>query len=482
MPCCELEGFGIVQAKQSNLQNTVVSQVERINQLIRESIAEHHHDPRHSVQLAQEALESAQRIGDQEAIMGALNASGTAHFLSADYDVAISDLTRALELARGISNQRLKASCLNSLGNCYHRLGELELALAYYQDFMSIVQDLHDARGQAVALTNLGLIYNELQDQDSALRCQREAYEKMLTCGEFYVTAKLNEGVVLNSLGRFEEAIEVYQVALGLARAQENRLDEMRLLCNTAESYSQLGQMERAFEHLEFVLSLARRIDAPHQEAHALLTFGAAWRKAGDLVLAQEYFAQAVSLTEKIGQKRFMIEAHRALSEVLEERQLHAAALLHHKQFSTLESALYRSTSEQRGRALLARLEVEKARFDAEVHRLTNVELARINVELEQANTALRNTLQALGFEGVKGATFAKDWDQNCPLSARELQVLQLMASGQNNRAIGLILGISNATSRFHVSSILSKLGVTNRTQAVAIGLQQGWLGPVSRN
>ena len=55
----------------------------------------------------------------------------------------------------------------------------------------------------------------------------------------------------------------------------------------------------------------------------------------------------------------------------------------------------------------------------------------------------------------------------------RQLQVLKLMIQGLNNTQIGKILCISSYTARFHVSEILNKLGVSNRTEAVALALRQ---------
>ena len=62
------------------------------------------------------------------------------------------------------------------------------------------------------------------------------------------------------------------------------------------------------------------------------------------------------------------------------------------------------------------------------------------------------------------------------PLTERELEVLGLLSRGLANKQIAMTLGISEHTVKFHVSSIYSKLSVTNRTEAVREGLRGGWI------
>ena len=62
------------------------------------------------------------------------------------------------------------------------------------------------------------------------------------------------------------------------------------------------------------------------------------------------------------------------------------------------------------------------------------------------------------------------------PLTERESEVLGLVAKGLANKQIAVALGISEHTVKFHVSSIYSKLNVTNRTEAVREGLRGGWV------
>ena len=60
------------------------------------------------------------------------------------------------------------------------------------------------------------------------------------------------------------------------------------------------------------------------------------------------------------------------------------------------------------------------------------------------------------------------------PLTEREIEVLNLLAQGMPNKEIAAHLIISERTAKFHVSSIMGKLGATNRTEAVSLAAQRG--------
>jgi DNA-binding NarL/FixJ family response regulator len=60
------------------------------------------------------------------------------------------------------------------------------------------------------------------------------------------------------------------------------------------------------------------------------------------------------------------------------------------------------------------------------------------------------------------------------PLTARELQVLQLVAQGLPNKGIARALHISENTAKFHVASLCGKLGASSRTEAVTLAARRG--------
>jgi DNA-binding NarL/FixJ family response regulator len=62
------------------------------------------------------------------------------------------------------------------------------------------------------------------------------------------------------------------------------------------------------------------------------------------------------------------------------------------------------------------------------------------------------------------------------PLSGREMEVLACVTQGMSNKEIATMLGISHQTVKNHVTAILRKLGVEDRTQAAVYALRHGWV------
>jgi DNA-binding NarL/FixJ family response regulator len=60
------------------------------------------------------------------------------------------------------------------------------------------------------------------------------------------------------------------------------------------------------------------------------------------------------------------------------------------------------------------------------------------------------------------------------PLTARETEVLRMIAEGLANKEIAYRLGISEHTVKFHVSALLGKLGAGSRAEAIGLGIRQG--------
>jgi NarL family two-component system response regulator YdfI len=83
------------------------------------------------------------------------------------------------------------------------------------------------------------------------------------------------------------------------------------------------------------------------------------------------------------------------------------------------------------------------------------------------------STIAAIPHAAVNASRNAsEEWIE--PLTKREKEVLQMLAAGLGNKEIAAKLNISDHTAKFHVGSILGKLGVSTRAEAVAMGIRRG--------
>jgi len=87
-------------------------------------------------------------------------------------------------------------------------------------------------------------------------------------------------------------------------------------------------------------------------------------------------------------------------------------------------------------------------------------------------STLAPEAIQALIQADSSGAARDQDPAQKYGLTARESEVLALMIEGLNNPDIAERLVVSRSTAKAHVSNVLSKLGVSNRAEAVALAVQ----------
>ncbi|HLA43769.1 MAG TPA: response regulator transcription factor, partial [Aggregatilineales bacterium] len=76
----------------------------------------------------------------------------------------------------------------------------------------------------------------------------------------------------------------------------------------------------------------------------------------------------------------------------------------------------------------------------------------------------------------LTGPYVDEDGDYFMPLSPREMEILRYVTLGNSNQEIAYSLGISHQTVKNHMTSILRKLDVQDRTQAAVYAIAHGWV------
>jgi two-component system NarL family response regulator len=96
------------------------------------------------------------------------------------------------------------------------------------------------------------------------------------------------------------------------------------------------------------------------------------------------------------------------------------------------------------------------------------------SVQREELMRAIRKAAAGQRHIPAEVAARLADRVARSELSVREIEVLRLLVGGRRNREIAGALDITEGTVKLHVSSILGKLGVSDRTEAVTVALQRG--------
>ena len=203
-------------------------------------------------------------------------------------------------------------------------------------------------------------------------------------------------------------------------------------------------------------------------------------RRAGK-VASESPIAVAVSARSPAVRGRIEMLVHRAGAQVVSESATYEILLLAIDSSTPLpESIPSLSLLAPRG-AYVCLLWSGSLPAQEIISRLTRAGVAGLlsaqgdSGRLQAALHAIRTGLQVIDpvFTRERSDPLPKASSQE-DLTEREQQVLTMLAEGLANKEIAATLGISTHTVKFHISSILGKLGASSRTEAVSIGMRSG--------
>lgn len=485
---------------------------------------------------AVEHLTAARRLVPQEPpsvkFAEALAEEGRVLMLTGRMREAAERLEQAVPIADLLDARAVKANALNSLAIVYAEAGERDRSIRAGREGLRMAEELGATEEMMRAYINGSQAIDDAGRIEEALAMGIEgiaAAERIGMARAVGDQLRMQAGWRLTRMGRLEQAERVLSPALERATSAFNvagctsiaghiaalrgdfELADRRLerawalmqrsggfqLIGTASAWRvslelQRGELDRARELLSDGLSrmkgsegqliynaelywLAARVEADVAE-HA--------RGRGDLdgvQLASESAAAAVGeFDREMSRSRGdgpppEVLAFRALAEA-ELGRLHGvwdpgpwgvAA----ERFRDLSGALRAAYADFRAAEALA-MSGERGAAIAKPLRAAFVVAAELGARplREEVEALARRARVAIGFADAKPRSPAAEFG----LTARELEVLRLLADGRTNRQIGEELFISAKTASVHVSRILMKLGVTNRAEAGAAAHRMG--------
>ncbi len=479
-----------------------------------------------------EGVETAQRAlemlpdGESEERASLLAWLARTRFLRGRFRSALTDAEEALALAVAVGDRNAEVEVLNTLGMTQIALGDVEAGVARLRCSIEIARETDNVDALGYAYANLADLLNLRGRTHEALETAKEglaATPRRMQNNQQWMLLTLSELEV--EAGDWEAA----RSHLGAPPSQLTGVVLIFRLLREAELALGEGDDERASRLLEQAEPLVARSSEPQWIGSLGSQLGELRRRQGDLEAARAAVQHALDRIElctddvmriarvtAVGARVEADFAQRArdLREKRDERDALARARIHIQRLRAIaqeggpverawsavgaadlarargrsDPALWGKAArawESMGRTYLAAL-VRWREAEAYVEagdRAAAAEPARAALEtaerlgarwLAEEVAALRDRARLdLAGETDERQAVAGDGDGAEPdpfgLTARERQVLELIAEGATNRQIGTALFMAEKTASVHVSRILSKLGVRSRTQAAAV-------------
>lgn len=381
-------------------------------------------------------------------------------------------------LARGAAPAAPRARALAWAAQFANHSGDPQTGRQLAEEAVAQARESKDPRTLALALRHLGFGLSLLGETDAALSAFGEATQVARV-------ARDHRGVIkgLQFLGRSTEdagdaqsAEALYQEALDVAnsRWQAASTDVLEIQFDVARLALARGEDDVARGLLIECLERSRRQDWDFGAAASAIGLGELARRQGDMVLADTCAREALDRARRAGDAITMAASLVLFAHLLVVRQqLDLAARL------LGAEAMWRSRGAvSTAGGVLRWIMPSLARHDADVQALRTTlgesAFARLWAEGRRLSleTAITLALQA------RPVTRAPSRDVTESLTAREREVVELVARGHSNRQIAAALVVSERTAETHVAHCLAKLGLSSRSQLAAWAYAQGLVLP----
>lgn len=349
-------------------------------------------NPQRSVELSNAAHALAKKFGYERGAVNSLYHRAVCKYLLSDYEEALSELFYVLSAYQNLGDKLRQGQVLNWIGNIYYRLGDYPSAIHYYLKSLKLKEEIGDRLGEAYSLNDLGCVYERLNDTPKAFAYFSKSLAIKEELGNLQGQAyTLNElGDAYQRIGDYRRALYYYQKALEIRKQIDDRRGQGVTLANIGTLYQHQNDFSQAEYYYLQSLEISRQVGHKYGETSTLVRLGSLFCQEHKPERALQYLLPALSLAEEIKSKEWIYKAHEALAEAYEQAGELEKALWHFKKFHYLKEEVFSREAAQKLHGLSIQYDAEKSQREAEIYRLKNVELAKVNEELQKLTESLR--------------------------------------------------------------------------------------------
>ena len=343
---------------------------------------------------------------------------------------------------------QLEAWCLQDISRIHDMNGDYPTARVWAKLTLAAFQKLGDLKEEAWAFQKLANLHYVMNDYGNALEYARRALRLAERLKNFDYIANANSilGVCYNELGRDDEAQIAFRKCLDACRSGSEDAHTLAYLVNALDYFCDANHPEQAQElcdHLAALIpgskarqkviayltlanacnmlncfheaigycldgiALCQEISDQYSEASLFSALGSARRSLGDAEAARDAYLRVIAFHDILGNSNVYSHAHLALSELYEADGNVALAYVHFKQHHAIDKVLFNEEAAGKIRAVTVEMQLDRAKQEAEIHRIRSVELTELNAALESANERLQEQNEALEAQAAALQSYA---------------------------------------------------------------------------
>jgi HD-GYP domain-containing protein (c-di-GMP phosphodiesterase class II) len=375
-----------------------------LSDLLEAAMSRVYAEPAQALPLLQRVIALAREGRDERSLGLALLNAGFAAKASSEHVVALEYLSEGLQVFMTLDDPINEVSCRINLGLVYERCGDYEAALEQLE--LALDRSNGNLRGRSMAVFYIAQVAAKLGDLEKALRYGWESHEAAQMLAEPIGVGWTREllGTVLFARsrtlghGEYDQALSHLQAALEVARTHhvQELLGETQ--AKLSQVYAALGDPARALESNAAALQTSRELGDRKLEAECLIA-RTAWQP--DPSAASADLIRALRLAHVLANHDLIAQVHLEASGLAERQGEFRTALERHRLFHEHQAMQNRDAAGRRAQLVNARLGLERALMESEIHRRKGEELENMvferTVQLENNQIETLDLLATIG-------------------------------------------------------------------------------------